>query len=176
MVSWNVMLYSVIVRHQVLGNPVAPVFRDNALGTSKFCYLSTKLQSFASKKIIIYLMPKEPRLTNLCVLVKIMSYNYLLLLRLLSLKTFPITVIHLSMSTSALGLFNILCNSSFLDIISPEGIQLIPFICTHIWLLFSRCLLPSRLIDFLNIVIHFSCCIVQDLNNFAALPPQSIDP
>jgi len=122
MVSWNVMLYSVIVRHQVLGNPVAPVFRDNALGTSKFCYLSTKLQSFASKKIIIYLMPKEPRLTNLCVLVKIMSYNYLLLLRLLSLKTFPITVIHLSMSTSALGLFNILCNSSFLDIISPEGI------------------------------------------------------
>jgi len=30
MVSWNVMLYNVIVRHQVLGNPVAPVFPEDA--------------------------------------------------------------------------------------------------------------------------------------------------
>jgi len=66
-------------------------------------------------------MPQEPHLTNLCIFVKIISYNYLLLLRLLSLKTFPITVIRLSMSTSAIGLFNILCNSGLLDIISPEG-------------------------------------------------------
>lgn len=66
-------------------------------------------------------MLEEPHLTNLCVLVKIIAYNYLLLLRLLSLKTFPTTVIHMSMSKSAVGLFYILCNFSFLDIISPES-------------------------------------------------------
>lgn len=43
-------------------------------------------------------MPQEPHLTNLYVLVKIISYNYLLLLRLLSLKAFPVTVAHMSMS------------------------------------------------------------------------------
>jgi hypothetical protein len=66
-------------------------------------------------------MPQEPHLTNLCVLVKIISYNYLFLLRLLSLKAFPTAVIHLSMLTYAIGLFNILCNFSFLDIILLEG-------------------------------------------------------
>jgi hypothetical protein len=66
-------------------------------------------------------MLEEPHLTNLCVLVKIIAYNYVLLLGLSSLKTVPITVIHLSMSKSAIRLFNILCNFSFLDIISPEG-------------------------------------------------------
>jgi len=35
MVSWNVTLYSVIFRHQVLGNPVAPLFPEDALGTCK---------------------------------------------------------------------------------------------------------------------------------------------
>lgn len=77
MVSWNVTLYNVIVRHQVLGNPVAPVFPEDALGTCKTLLPVNQTTELCIQKIIIYLMPQEPHLTNLCVLVKIISYNYL---------------------------------------------------------------------------------------------------